>query len=83
MGRESIPLQFGQIFAVLLQTLGKLFLHEGVNALLSTPHLSTATPWCNGNTKDFDSFIQGSNPCGVTTLYRVYKTKKDIAACGD
>lgn len=23
------------------------------------------TPWCNGNTKDFGSFIHGSNPCGV------------------
>lgn len=25
------------------------------------------TPWCNGNTGDFGSLIQGSNPCGVAT----------------
>lgn len=24
--------------------------------------------WCNGNTKDFGSFIQGSNPCIPTKL---------------
>ncbi len=23
-------------------------------------------PWCNGNTPDFGSGIQGSNPCGTT-----------------
>jgi hypothetical protein len=23
------------------------------------------TPWCNGNTRDFGSLIQGSSPCGV------------------
>jgi hypothetical protein len=29
----------------------------GVSALI--------TPWCNGNTRDFGSLVQGSNPCGV------------------
>ena len=23
-------------------------------------------PWCNGNTTDFGSVIQGSSPCGTT-----------------
>ena len=26
-------------------------------------------PWCNGNTTDFGSVIQGSNPCGTTKLW--------------
>lgn len=27
-----------------------------------------AASWCNGNTGDFDSLVQGSNPCEATTL---------------
>jgi hypothetical protein len=37
---------------------------QALQSALTAP----STPWCNGNTGDFDSLVQGSNPCGVTTF---------------
>ena len=34
------------------------------------PPFAPLTPWCNGNTGDFDSLVQGSSPCGVATWSR-------------
>jgi hypothetical protein len=33
------------------------------------------TSWCNGNTGDSESLIQGSSPCEVTTLFPGVATK--------
>ncbi len=30
------------------------------------PAFKAIGPWCNGNTADFGSVIQGSSPCGPT-----------------
>lgn len=34
--------------------------------------------WCNGNTKDFGSFIQGSNPCNSTKFSPLHMFNKII-----
>lgn len=39
------------------------------NVFRSSERRITITPWCNGNTGDFGSLIQGSNPCGVATCH--------------
>jgi hypothetical protein len=44
--------------------------------------LITTTGWCNGNTRDFGSLIQGSNPCPVAAWSVVTCPLSVVGAAG-
>jgi hypothetical protein len=46
----------------------KLVFDENADASTIQFALSTAS-WCNGNTGDSESLVQGSSPCEATTLF--------------